>query len=90
MYLGLAKVRFTFGKPAHAAAYPEEGINALDGVIQAFYGINALRQHLRGDVRVHGIIANGGKAPNMVPGQASCYFYVRGEHPAEFPALWER
>ena len=84
MYLGLAKVRFTFfGKSAHAAAYPEEGINALDGVIQTFNGINALRQHLRGDVRVHGIITNGGKAPNVVPGEASCYYYVRGDHLAE-------
>lgn len=80
MYLGLAKVHFTFfGKPSHAAAYPEEGVNALDGAIQTFNGINALRQHLRQDVRVHGIITEGGVAPNIVPGKAACSFYVRAD-----------
>lgn len=79
-YLGLAKVRFTFfGRAAHAAAYPEEGINALDGVIQTFNGINALRQHLRQDVRVHGIVTEGGDAPNIIPERAACYFYVRAD-----------
>jgi amidohydrolase len=77
-YLGMAKVRFTFfGRVAHAAAYPEEGINALDAVIQTYNGINAMRQHFRQDVRVHGIITNGGVAPNIIPGEAGCYFYVR-------------
>jgi amidohydrolase len=80
MYLGLAKVRFTFfGKAAHAAAYPEEGINALDGVILTFNGINALRQHLRHDVKVHGIITEGGIVPNVIPERASCAFYVRAD-----------
>lgn len=78
MYLGLAKVRLTFiGKASHAAAYPEEGVNALDGVIQTFNGVNALRQHLRQDVRIHGIITEGGIAPNIIPARAACYFYVR-------------
>lgn len=77
-FLGLARIRFTFiGKAAHAGAYPEEGVNALDGVIQTFTGINALRQQLRQDVRVHGIITEGGSAPNIIPGRAACYFYVR-------------
>lgn len=80
MYLGLAKIRFTFfGKAAHAAAHPEEGVNALDAVIQMFNGINALRQQLRHDVRVHGIITDGGVAPNIIPEKASCFFYVRAE-----------
>jgi amidohydrolase len=79
-YLGLAKVRLIFtGKPAHAAAYPEEGVNALDGVIQTFNGINAMRQHLRQDVRVHGIITDGGVAPNIIPATAACFFYVRAD-----------
>lgn len=77
-YLGLARLRFTFhGKSAHAAAYPEEGINALDGVIQTFNAINALRQQTSQDVRIHGIITDGGVAPNIIPAQASCSFYVR-------------
>lgn len=79
-FLGLAKIRFTFyGKAAHAAAYPEEGINALDAVIQVFNSVNALRQQLRQDVRVHGIITEGGAAPNIIPEKAACFFYVRAE-----------
>ncbi len=84
MYLGLAKVHFTyFGRPSHAAAYPEEGVNALDGAILTFNGINALRQHLRQDVRVHGIITQGGVAPNIIPEKAACSFYVRADDLAE-------
>jgi amidohydrolase len=80
MYLGLAKVHFTFfGKPSHAAAYPEEGVNALDGAILTFNGINALRQHVRQDVRIHGIITQGGVAPNIIPEKAACSFYVRAD-----------
>ncbi len=79
-FLGLAKIRFTFhGKPAHAAAYPEEGVNALDAVIQTFNSVNALRQQSRQDVRIHGIITDGGIAPNIIPAKASCYFYVRAD-----------
>lgn len=66
-----------FGKAAHAASSPEEGINALDAVIQTFNNINALRQHIRSDVRIHGIILDGGKAPNIVPDYSSALFYVR-------------
>jgi len=91
MYLGLAKVRLTFfGRPAHAAAYPEEGINALDAVIQTFNSVNALRQHLRPDVRVHGIITEGGIAPNIVPERAACYFYVRAADLEEVYRMRER
>ncbi|WP_100011731.1 M20 family metallopeptidase [Lentibacillus sediminis] len=66
-----------FGKPSHASAYPEKGINALDGVIQLFNGINALRQHLPSDVRIHGIITDGGDAPNIVPEYAKAKFFIR-------------
>ncbi|HWI40181.1 MAG TPA: amidohydrolase, partial [Verrucomicrobiae bacterium] len=79
-YLGVTKIRFVFkGKGAHAAAYPEEGINALDAVILTFNGVNALRQQLRQDVRVHGIITDGGTAPNIIPERAEALFYVRAE-----------
>lgn len=91
MFLGLARIRFTFhGRAAHAAAYPEEGINALDGVIQTFNGINALRQQLSQDVRVHGIITEGGTAPNIIPERAACYFYVRADDAAELLRALER
>ncbi|MBY7141532.1 M20 family metallopeptidase [Virgibacillus sp. NKC19-3] len=66
-----------FGKPAHASAHPEEGINALDGVLQLFNGINALRQHIPSDVRIHGIITDGGDAPNIVPEYANARFFIR-------------
>ena len=48
------------GRAAHAAAAPEAGINALNAVIHLFTGIDALRQHLRDDVRIHGVITDGG------------------------------
>ncbi len=66
---GLAMVGFRYvfyGQSAHAAIAPHQGINALNSVIQLFNGIDALRQHLREDVRIHGIISSGGKAPNVV------------------------
>ncbi|MFL0250410.1 M20 family metallopeptidase [Clostridium neuense] len=68
-----------FGKSAHAAAAPEEGINALNAVIELFNGINALRQHLTDDIKIHGIITNGGDAPNIVPEYAKAKFFIRAE-----------
>ncbi|ALC89413.1 amidohydrolase [Bacillus sp. FJAT-18017] len=65
------------GKPAHAAGSPHEGINALDAVIQLFNGINALRQQLTDDVRIHGIITHGGDAPNIIPEYAKARFFIR-------------
>ena len=68
-----------YGKPAHAAGAPEKGINALDAVIQLFNGINALRQQLPSDIRIHGIITHGGNAPNIIPEYASARFFIRAE-----------
>ena len=68
-----------FGKEAHAAARPEAGVNALDALIIAFNGIAALRQHIRSSARIHGIITEGGQAPNIVPGHAAGSFLVRAE-----------
>ena len=83
-YLALHKIRFTYlGKASHAAAYPEHGINALDGVLLLFQGTAALRQHLPETVRVHGIVTEGGRAPNIIPERAQAYFYVRGKDDAE-------
>src|SRR5262249_22070708 len=65
------------GKAAHAAVAPHEGVNALDAVIQTFNGVNALRQHVRADVRIHGVITDGGRAPNVIPAYASCRLRVR-------------
>ncbi len=66
-----------FGKSSHAAAAPEHGINALDALIQVYNASNALREHLPDDVRIHGVITNGGQAANVVPDYASARFYLR-------------
>ncbi|MFQ7549967.1 MAG: M20 family metallopeptidase [Blautia marasmi] len=76
--LALDAVRFRFyGRTAHASSAPEKGINALDAVILLFNGINALRQHVPDDVRMHGIIAKGGLRPNIVPEYAEARFNFR-------------
>ncbi|WP_053219267.1 M20 family metallopeptidase [Virgibacillus senegalensis] len=67
------------GVPAHAAASPHEGVNALDAVIQLFNGINALRQQLKEDVKIHGIITHGGEAPNIIPEYAKARFFIRAD-----------
>lgn len=68
-----------FGKPAHAAGAPEKGINALDALINFYNQINALRQQLTDDVRIHGVILDGGVAPNIIPEYTRARFYVRAQ-----------
>lgn len=76
--LAMDALQFHFkGKASHAASEPESGINALDAAILTFNGINALRQHVTSDVRIHGIIKEGGIAANIVPDKAIAQFYVR-------------
>lgn len=78
----LASVRLNIeftGKAAHAAAAPEDGINALEAVILTFNNINALRLHLKPEARVAGIITHGGSAANIIPDFASAQFSVRAK-----------
>lgn len=76
--LALEPIQFEFfGKTAHAAAAPEKGVNALDAAIQTFNSINALREHVKSDSRIHGVILDGGKAANIVPDYSKSQFYVR-------------
>ena len=78
--LAMDALQFEFkGKTSHAASAPEKGVNALDAVIQTFNAINALRQHVTSDVRIHGIITKGGVAANVVPDHAIAQFYVRAQ-----------
>jgi len=70
------EVEFT-GKAAHAAASPQEGVNALEAMILSFNGINSLRQHISEQARIHGIITKGGDAPNVVPAYTAGSFLVR-------------
>lgn len=70
--------RFIFhGRSVHASTEPWEGKNALDSVIQTFNSINALRQHVKDDVRIHGIVSEGGLAPNVIPDRAAADFIIR-------------
>jgi amidohydrolase len=89
--LAMDAIQFEFfGKSAHAAAAPHEGINALDGVLQTFNSINALRQHVKPDVRIHGVITEGGKAANVVPDYAVAQFYVRASTRAYVDEVTEK
>ncbi len=76
--LAVQTVQFRFsGRPAHAAAAPWKGANALDGVLVTFTAVNALRQQIRPDARIHGIITDGGQAVNIIPERAAAEFGVR-------------
>lgn len=75
-----------WGKAAHASVAPEQGINALDALILTYNGINALRQHLPKDVQIHGVILDGGSAPNIVPDYSRGRFYIRAQTRAQVNA----
>ena len=78
LFLGNQKLELVFhGRASHAAAYPEQGINALDGVIAFFVSLGLLRQQLPREVRVHGIVSDGGQAPNVIPERAAARIWVR-------------
>ena len=79
--LALDALEFEFlGKSTHAAATPWEGVNALDALILFFNSVGALRQQLKPDARVHGIITKGGTAPNIIPHLTEARFYIRAAH----------
>jgi amidohydrolase len=78
------------GRAAHAAAQPEAGINALEAMIQSYNAINSLRQHVREKARIHGIITDGGEAPNIVPAHTAASFIVRADDDAYLDELKEK
>ena len=78
------------GKSSHASAMPHKGINALDGLLLAYQAISNLRQHIRSTERIHGIITEGGAAPNIVPDYAVGQFYVRAADERELALLKPR
>ncbi|MBN9383422.1 MAG: amidohydrolase [Chitinophagaceae bacterium] len=71
-----AKFRF-HGLSAHAAVAPDKGRSALDAVESMDYMVNMMREHVPSDARIHYVITNGGKAPNVVPDYAESYYFVR-------------
>ena len=84
-----AKFRF-YGIAAHAAAAPERGRSALDAVESMDYMVNMMREHVPQETRIHYIITNGGKAPNVVPDFAESYYYVRHPKKDDVVAIFER
>jgi metal-dependent amidase/aminoacylase/carboxypeptidase family protein len=78
------------GVPSHAAANPHLGRNALDAAVLGYLNVAALRQHIQGDERVHGIITDGGAKPNIVPSHASSLWYVRAGDLTRLESLKER
>ncbi|WP_439817550.1 amidohydrolase [Zavarzinia sp. CC-PAN008] len=75
------------GKSAHASAMPHLGVNALDAVVLGYQAIAALRQHIRHTERLHGIITDGGQAPNIVPERAAARYYARAANATALAAL---
>jgi amidohydrolase len=85
--LGIVRATFEWtGKAAHAAADPWVGVNALDACIQTFNAVSMLRQQMRPECRIHGIITNGGAAANIIPECAAATFIVRAP---TLDAMWE-
>lgn len=66
-----------WGKPAHAAGCPQDGINALDAQILTYAAIGVLRQQLTDRIRIHGVIVEGGTAPNVIPEYTKAKYYIR-------------
>ena len=78
------------GKAAHAAAFPWEGVNALDAAVLAYTNVSVLRQQMKPNWRVHGIFTNGGVKPNIIPEKSSLNYYVRAPTREELGVLREK
>lgn len=81
------KFRF-HGISAHAAGAPEKGRSALDGVEAMNYMVNLMREHVPSDTRIHYVITDGGKAPNVVPDFAEVYYYARSPRRSDLVDIW--
>ena len=84
-----AKFRF-YGKSSHAAAAPERGRSALDAVEAMNMMVNLMREHVPERTRIHYVITKGGDAPNVVPGFAEVYYYVRHPEMEQVKAIFNR
>ena len=84
-----AKFRFS-GLSAHAAAAPQRGRSALDGVEAMNHMVNLMREHVPMETRIHYVITSGGAAPNVVPDFAEVYYYVRHPDPAQVSEIFDR
>ena len=84
-----AKFRF-YGTSAHASASPEKGRSALDAVESMNYMVNMMREHVSQETRIHYVITDGGKAPNVIPDYSEVYYYVRHPKRDHTVATFER
>jgi amidohydrolase len=90
---GLARILVTLkfhGKQAHASANPEQGVSALDALVNSFVAINSLRQFINQEVRIHGTITKGGEAPNIVPAFCEAKIYIRARTVTELTSVKEK
>ncbi|XP_041661745.1 peptidase M20 domain-containing protein 2-like [Cheilinus undulatus] len=78
------------GKASHASAYPWEGVNALDAAVLCYNNLSVLRQQMKPDWRVHGIIKHGGEKPNIIPAFTQLEYYLRTPSRSELPVLKEK
>lgn len=84
-----AKFRFR-GLSAHAAMAPEKGRSSLDGVEAMNHMVNMMREHVPQETRIHYVITDGGKAPNVVPDYAEVYYYVRHPNRTDVVSIFDR
>ncbi|OGK84908.1 MAG: hypothetical protein A2X52_03500 [Candidatus Rokubacteria bacterium GWC2_70_16] len=76
--LGIIKVKCEFsGRAAHASSWPWRGVNALNAMIQLFVSLDMMRQQVRPDARIHGVITKGGDQANIIPEHTAAEFYLR-------------
>jgi len=76
----MLSVKFTFkGIPAHGSVSPHQGRSALDAVELMNIGVNYMREHVKEDARTHYVITNGGGQPNVVPPEATVWYYIRAD-----------
>ncbi|KAH8169402.1 peptidase family m20/M25/M40 domain-containing protein [Sarocladium implicatum] len=77
-FVASLKTRVEFhGRPAHAGGAPWEGRNALDAAVAAYTSVSMLRQQIHPDERIHGVIEDGGKSPNVIPSHTRMNWYIR-------------
>ncbi|EHQ87501.1 M20 family metallopeptidase [Desulfosporosinus youngiae] len=89
--LALDAIEFTFhGRAAHSVAAASFGVNALDAVINFFVGINALKKQISRELKINGIITEGGNAPNVIPERAVARFYLRARKRKDLDELREQ
>ena len=90
-FVACVELKVTYsGKAAHAAAFPWEGVNALDAAVMAYTSISVLRQQMKPDHSIHGIITNGGTKPNIIPEKASMEYFIRAPTKSEVYALTKK